>query len=174
MRPEIKELIEISRFYGKNKDYVIAGGGNTSFKDDSTIWIKASGRSLACLDEGSLVALSREKLHLISEKTYSEDPVLREEQVKNDLYASIEGSDLSLRPSVETSLHELIRYKFIVHLHPTLVNGILCSRNAKKMVQKLFGKERSSFPIPIRAIYYLKNSGRRLKHSGIISYPILT
>ncbi|MDX9724760.1 MAG: SDR family NAD(P)-dependent oxidoreductase [Bacteroidales bacterium] len=144
MRPEIKELIEISRFYGKNKEYVIAGGGNTSFKDDSTIWIKASGRSLASLDEEGLVALSREKLHLISEKTYSEDPVLREEQVKNDLYASIEGSDLSLRPSVETSLHELIRYRFIVHLHPSLVNGILCSRNAKKTVQRLFG-ERTLF-----------------------------
>ena len=144
MRPEIKELIEISRFYGKNKEYVIAGGGNTSFKDDSTIWIKASGRSLASLDEEGLVALSREKLHLISEKKYSEDPVLREEQVKNDLYASIEGSDLSLRPSVETSLHELIRYRFIVHLHPSLVNGILCSRNAKKTVQRLFG-ERTLF-----------------------------
>ena len=29
MRPEIEELIGISRFYGGNKDYVIAGGGNT-------------------------------------------------------------------------------------------------------------------------------------------------
>jgi len=163
MRPEIKELIEISRFYGKNKDYVIAGGGNTSFKDDSTIWIKASGRSLACLDEGSLVALSREKLHLISEKTYSEDPVLREEQVKNDLYASIEGSDLSLRPSVETSLHELIRYKFIVHLHPTLVNGILCSRNAKKMVQKLFGERTLFVPYTDPGYILFKKLGEEIK-----------
>ena len=44
MKPEIKELIEISKYYGSNKDYVIAGGGNTSFKDDETIWIKASGQ----------------------------------------------------------------------------------------------------------------------------------
>ncbi len=46
MKPEIRELIEISRFYGSNKDYVIAGGGNTSFKDDKSIWIKASGQPL--------------------------------------------------------------------------------------------------------------------------------
>jgi rhamnose utilization protein RhaD (predicted bifunctional aldolase and dehydrogenase) len=30
MRPEINELIGISRFYGSKKEYVIAGGGNTS------------------------------------------------------------------------------------------------------------------------------------------------
>ncbi len=89
MKPEINELIEISRFYGNNKDYVIAGGGNTSFKDEQTIWIKASGKALAELDENGLVALSREKLHVISGKTYSDDPVKREEEVKNDLFGSI-------------------------------------------------------------------------------------
>jgi NAD(P)-dependent dehydrogenase (short-subunit alcohol dehydrogenase family)/rhamnose utilization protein RhaD (predicted bifunctional aldolase and dehydrogenase) len=44
------------------------------------------------------------------------------------------------RPSVETSLHEIIQYKYIVHLHPTLINGILCSRNAKSLTLKLFGE----------------------------------
>ena len=33
MKPEIADLIEISKYYGNNKDFVIAGGGNTSFKD---------------------------------------------------------------------------------------------------------------------------------------------
>ena len=46
MKPEINELIEISKYYGSNKYFVIAGGGNTSFKDDDTIWIKASGQYL--------------------------------------------------------------------------------------------------------------------------------
>ena len=141
MKPEINELIEISRFYGNNKEYVIAGGGNTSFKDEQTIWIKASGQSLADLDEKGLVALSREKLHVISGKTYSDDTVIREEQVKNDLFDSIIDRGQNKRPSVETSLHELIRYKFVVHLHPTIINGILCSRNAKNLVIKLFGEK---------------------------------
>lgn len=141
MKPEINELIEISRFYGNNKEYVIAGGGNTSFKDGQTIWIKASGQPLARLDENGLVALSREKLQVISGKTYSEDTVLREEQVKNDLFNSIIEPGQNNRPSVETSLHELIRYKFVVHLHPTIINGILCSRNAKNLVIKLFGEK---------------------------------
>jgi rhamnose utilization protein RhaD (predicted bifunctional aldolase and dehydrogenase)/NAD(P)-dependent dehydrogenase (short-subunit alcohol dehydrogenase family) len=139
MKPEIKELIDISKFYGGDKDYVIAGGGNTSFKDAETIWIKASGQPLAELNEDGLVALNREKLHVISSAVYSDDAVIREDQVKEDLFRSILDTGKNLRPSVETSLHEIINYKFIVHLHPTLINGILCSRNARNLTHKLFG-----------------------------------
>jgi NAD(P)-dependent dehydrogenase (short-subunit alcohol dehydrogenase family)/rhamnose utilization protein RhaD (predicted bifunctional aldolase and dehydrogenase) len=140
MKPEINELIEISKYYGGNKEYVIAGGGNTSFKDDQTIWIKSSGQSLAELTEDGLVALSREKLQVISSNSYSDDPAEREEQVKTDMFRSIIGDAKNKRPSVETSLHEIIQYKYIVHLHPTLINGILCSRNAKNLTAKLFGE----------------------------------
>lgn len=139
MKPEINDLIKISNFYGSNKEYVIAGGGNTSFKDNETIWIKASGQSLAELNEAGLVALNRQMLHAISSGIYSEDQVAREEQVKEDLFRSIVDKGKDKRPSVETSLHEVIQYKFVVHLHPTLINGILCSRNAKSLTQKLFG-----------------------------------
>ena len=141
MNQEIKQLIEISRFYGSNKDYVIAGGGNTSYKDDQIIWIKASGEPLSELTEDGLVALNREKLHQISLNEYSDDPLTREEQVKTDLLKSILDPLRNKRPSVETNLHELIRYRFVVHLHPTLINGIMCSRNARNLTSQLFGNE---------------------------------
>jgi NAD(P)-dependent dehydrogenase (short-subunit alcohol dehydrogenase family)/rhamnose utilization protein RhaD (predicted bifunctional aldolase and dehydrogenase) len=139
MKPEITDLIEISKYYGANKEFVIAGGGNTSFKDEQTIWIKASGQSLAEMTEDTLVALKREDLHLISSKIYSDEPSLREAQVKADMYNSIIDPEKNKRPSVETSLHEIITYKFVVHLHPTLINGLLCSRTAKTLTLKLFG-----------------------------------
>jgi NAD(P)-dependent dehydrogenase (short-subunit alcohol dehydrogenase family)/rhamnose utilization protein RhaD (predicted bifunctional aldolase and dehydrogenase) len=139
MRPEISELIEISNYYGTDKEYVIAGGGNTSFKDDSTIWIKASGYPLSTLCEDDLVALDRQKLRLISGKTYPDDPTEREELVKGDLYAGMTDRGKGRRPSVETSLHEIIGFRFVVHLHPAKINGVLCSRNARNTVAKLFG-----------------------------------
>jgi rhamnose utilization protein RhaD (predicted bifunctional aldolase and dehydrogenase)/NAD(P)-dependent dehydrogenase (short-subunit alcohol dehydrogenase family) len=141
MNQELKQLIEISRFYGADKDFVIAGGGNTSYKDEKTIWIKASGEPLAHLSEEGLVALDRLKLQEISGNSYSDDPVVREDQVKRDLNNSILDPSRNKRPSVETSLHEIIRYKFVVHLHPTHINGILCSRNAKNLTIQLFGKK---------------------------------
>jgi NAD(P)-dependent dehydrogenase (short-subunit alcohol dehydrogenase family)/rhamnose utilization protein RhaD (predicted bifunctional aldolase and dehydrogenase) len=139
MKQEIIDLILISKYYGNNKNYVIAGGGNTSFKDEENIWIKASGHSLADMTEEGLVALNREKLHVISSNVYPDDPSAREEQVKADLLLSINEPGNNRRPSVETSLHEIIQYKFVVHLHPTLINGLLCSRNARSLIQKLFG-----------------------------------
>jgi len=140
MKAELIDLIKISNFYGINNEYVIAGGGNTSFKDKDTLWIKASGQSLADLTEEGLVALDRHMLHSISTGTYSEDPPVREEQVKEEMFRSIIDKGKDRRPSVESALHEVIQYKFVVHLHPTLINGILCSRNAKSLTQKLFGE----------------------------------
>jgi rhamnose utilization protein RhaD (predicted bifunctional aldolase and dehydrogenase)/NAD(P)-dependent dehydrogenase (short-subunit alcohol dehydrogenase family) len=139
MNQEIQQLLEISRLFGADKEFVTVGGGNASYKDDRTIWVKASGQTLAELTEEGLVALSREKLQEISRQSYADDPAKREEQVKTDLLGSVVDPFPNKRPSVETSLHEMIRYKFVVHLHPTLINGVLCSRKAESLTRELFG-----------------------------------
>jgi len=136
----LNKLIEISRFYGSNKEFVIAGGGNTSFKTDDTIWIKASGTRLATLEKEGLAVLSRQGLQHISEAEYSSDPDEREQQVKNDLMKAL-LDPAGKRPSVETSLHNLIRYKYVIHLHPTICNALLCAGNSKKIAHELFGDD---------------------------------
>ena len=165
MKPEIKDMIEISKYYGVNKEFVIAGGGNTSFKDNETIWIKASGQPLAELNEEGLVALSRQKLQRISSAVYSDDTDTREDQVKEDLFSSLLDPGKNSRPSVETSLHEIMRYKFVVHLHPTLINGILCSRNAKNLTAKLFGDSVLFVPYTDPGYTLFKSSKRKLSYS---------
>ncbi len=137
---EINELIEISRRYGRDKNYVIAGGGNTSFKNKKYIWIKGSGTSLAEIDSDGFVRLDREKLKVIGKKAYPADVVKREEEVKNDLAAAIDDKP-GKRPSVETSLHELLDFAFVVHTHPAKVNGLTCSVNAKQKTKELFGDD---------------------------------
>ena len=82
MTTELQNLIDISRHYGDDPAYVIAGGGNTSFKNEERIWIKASGIPLAGIEESGFVCLSRELLGKIEVNSYSEDPVQREEEVK--------------------------------------------------------------------------------------------
>ena len=136
---EIQELIEISRFYGKNSDYVIAGGGNTSFKTADCLWVKASGVSLGEIDENGFAALDRAKLARIAVNEYSGNSDRREQEIKTDLFRASLEPEKMLRPSVETSMHDIIRYKFVVHTHPTLVNALLCSQNAESEAKKLFG-----------------------------------
>ncbi len=141
MKKEIKDLIEISRAYGRNKDYVIAGGGNTSFKDDDHLWIKASGINLGNIEESGFCVLDRQKLNAIPEMEFSNDSVKREEEVKNALLNSRVDPSSGLRPSVETSLHNLFQYRYVVHTHSTLVNGLMCSNQAEEKTKALFGEE---------------------------------
>jgi len=138
---QLDDLVEISRFYGSKKEYVLAGGGNTSFKNKDTIWVKASGIALSTIDKNGFVPLSRNILDEISEKKYSNDPDERERQVKADLYRAKVYPDDRLRPSVETSLHNLIGYAFVIHLHPTLVNGLMCARQSREKTMEFFGEK---------------------------------
>ncbi len=141
MKPEIKELIEVSRWYGQKKEYVIAGGGNTSFKDEKHLWIKASGINLGNIDENGFCVLDRQKLNDIPNQQFSDDSATREEQVKNALLNARIDPASGLRPSVETSLHNLFSYRFVVHTHMTLVNGLMCSNLAEQKSLEIFGAE---------------------------------
>ena len=132
----IEQLVVISRKYGADSRFVIAGGGNTSFKTADKLWVKASGHALATIGEDGFAVLDRSKLAPMGTKVYSTDVVEREAQVKEDLASANLTKDR--RPSVETSLHNCIDYAFVVHLHPTLVNGLMCSVNAANVCDELF------------------------------------
>jgi rhamnose utilization protein RhaD (predicted bifunctional aldolase and dehydrogenase) len=146
MKNQLRDLIAISQFYGKKPEYVIAGGGNTSWKNDRFLYIKASGVSLADIDENGFCVLDRAKLAHLPDMHLSPDPITREDQVKNALLNSRVNPDSELRPSVETSLHNLFNYAFVVHTHPTLVNGLMCSRNAEATTAGLFGDKALYIP----------------------------
>ena len=131
------DLITISQFYGRDSRFVIAGGGNTSYKNAEKLWVKASGSSLATITEDGFAVMDRAKLNLMSDKTYSSNAAEREEEVKNDLAAATISK--GKRPSVETSMHNVIDFAFVVHMHPTAVNGLMCAANAESDLKKLFG-----------------------------------
>ena len=106
---QIEDLIAISRKFGQDSRFVIAGGGNTSYKDENRLWVKASGHALATITEDGVAVLDRALLNEMGEKAYNEDTAIREEQVKNDLSVACITKDR--RPSVETSLHNWIRLR---------------------------------------------------------------
>ena len=158
---ELKQLVKISQFYGSDSRYVIAGGGNTSYKNADTLWVKASGHALATITEDGFAVLDRKKLNVISEKQYPTDTAAREEEVKNDLAAACITKDR--RPSVETSLHNALSASFIVHLHPTFVNGLMCSQQAEEMTKKLFGDEALYIPYIDPGYILFKEVERRIR-----------
>jgi len=133
---ELAALAAMSNKYGANPEYVLAGGGNTSFKSADHLWIKGSGTALATIKPQDFVVLRRSKLELMWSTVYPENEAAREAAVLKDMMdARIEGE--TRRPSVETLLHDLFPQKYILHVHPALVNGLTCSVEGEAAMKRL-------------------------------------
>jgi NAD(P)-dependent dehydrogenase (short-subunit alcohol dehydrogenase family)/rhamnose utilization protein RhaD (predicted bifunctional aldolase and dehydrogenase) len=138
---DLSDIIELSRFYGRGNDFVIAGGGNTSVKDRERMAIKASGFALRDIGPSGFVELSRPEVRAILGRGYSKDPLRREAEIKADLLKSRTQTDAGGRPSVEASLHEMLEWRLVVHTHPYAVNALTCGTHAEKTARELFGDE---------------------------------
>lgn len=132
----LQTITELSHEFGGD-DYVKGGGGNTSCKDDQTLWVKPSGTTLAGLRPGTFVAINRAKINALYNVQTPERPAAREELVKNVMAdAVVPGS--TGRPSVEAPLHNVFEAVFVVHTHPALVNGMTCAENGAAVCAELF------------------------------------
>lgn len=136
---DLTELIDISNRYGADPDYVLAGGGNTSLKEDGILYVKASGHELSSITGDGFARLDLDKLNRIWEKEYPQDAAQREDMVLADMMAA-RSSGEDKRPSVEALLHGLLPQRYIVHLHPALVNGLTCAHKGEELSKKLFGE----------------------------------
>ncbi|MBE7048471.1 MAG: class II aldolase [Ruminococcaceae bacterium] len=134
-------LVTISNQYGRDERYVLAGGGNTSFKDSQYLYVKASGTTLADITAEGFVKMRRDALAAMWEKTYPTNSAEREAAVLQDLMEARVPEDAHKRPSVETSLHDLLPGQYVVHLHPALVNGLTCSNGGAQKAAELFGQK---------------------------------
>ncbi len=135
-KTELAALAAMSNTYGSDSAYVLAGGGNTSFKSDKNLWVKGSGTSLATIKAEDFVVLDRAKLDNMWHTAYPQEEKAREAAVLADMMAArVEGE--TRRPSVETLLHNLFPQRYILHVHPTLVNGLTCSVEGEAGMKRL-------------------------------------
>ena len=139
MRSELQDLAAVSRRLGSDLRYVFLGGGNTSFKDAGTLYIKPSGVALSAIQPEQFIAMDRQALQQLMQAPMPADWREREAKVKQLMTAAVRPESTG-RPSVEAPLHELLPFPFVVHLHPTLVNGMTCGVNGRDACRKLFPK----------------------------------
>ena len=116
---EKKEFLKKSAEIGKNILYVQGSGGNTSIKIQNKLFIKASGFELKdAYNKNIFVNVDYKK---VIEGINSN---------KKDLLTNTWENSGKLRPSIETSLHALMPYKYVMHLH--------CINSLSWLVQKDF------------------------------------
>lgn len=132
---DLKTIVELSHEFG-TVDYVKGGGGNTSVKNETTLWVKPSGTTLGGLTEKTFVAMNRAKINELYDVETPKESAAREELVKNRMAAAVEND--AGRPSVEAPLHNVFEAKFVVHTHPAAVNGLTCGKNGEAACKELF------------------------------------
>ena len=118
-----KDFISISQEIGSQKNLVQGAGGNTSYKEDNIMWVKASG---TWLSEATLkdifVAVDYKKIKKnIENKT------------NNPTSDSVISKSI-LRPSIETTLHALMPHKVVIHTHPVDVLTWLVAENGEMLI----------------------------------------
>jgi rhamnose utilization protein RhaD (predicted bifunctional aldolase and dehydrogenase)/NAD(P)-dependent dehydrogenase (short-subunit alcohol dehydrogenase family) len=134
----LDKLVKLSRHYGVNPEFVIAGGGNTSVKVGNSLFIKPSGIALADIALDDFVEMNRSALSCILDKECPQDSDEREAMFKTATLAARVHPEKGQRPSVECILHNLIPGKFVVHTHSIYANIITCSKNGEKVSKSLF------------------------------------
>lgn len=129
----LQALVDMSHYVGDPaRGYAILGEGNTSARIDAdSMYIKASGTTLATMKPTDFLAVSISKVTGILD-----DPNATDDDVRENLRSSLLDSSEKRLPSVETVMHALLyaypEYNFIAHTHPVACNGLLCSVNAKE------------------------------------------
>ena len=137
----LEALATLSHRFGDDPQFTRAGGGNSSVKDADTLYIKASGATLASITPASLMPLALAPLRALGdgdgawagEVPPGSDPVMRVAM------AARQRDEGERRPSVECVFHALIPRRFVIHTHPTLVNALGCSRDGERLAADLFG-----------------------------------
>lgn len=139
----LEQLTALSHFLGNpDRDLAILGEGNTSARvDEDTFYVKASGQHLGTITPGGFCEVNFSGI-----LPYFDRPDLTDAEVKRVLLECKAGDASEVLPSVETFFHAYLltmpNVNFIGHTHPTAVNGILCSNNAKEALSgRLFPDE---------------------------------
>lgn len=126
-----EELVYISKYVGMRKDYVQAGGGNTSVKiSNELMFIKSSGIALSDMNEENGYSLVNYKLIKNCLMEYNNSKKYDKKILEKSL---IEGK----RPSIETFLHSITE-KYTIHVHSTIINILTCQESGMDILKKLF------------------------------------
>lgn len=128
MRKEIEDYCSI---IGGNSDFVQGAGGNVSWKEDDTLWIKASGTWLSDANSADIfvpVDLKDVRMQLSSGNF----------DIKPKQPA---GYTSELRPSIETVLHAVMPHKIVSHTHLIDALVYLVQPSAKTKLDKVMPNE---------------------------------
>jgi putative hydrolase of the HAD superfamily len=112
------EFIKLSIKYGQHVGLTQYNGGNISIKMDDIMLVKSSGIELGNINENGITYINNELLKENLSNNNEDIPVI-----------------CGNKASIETYFHSILK-KYVVHIHPAIINGILCEKNAESILER--------------------------------------
>lgn len=134
--PAFEAFLDLSRQIGSDVLKTQGAGGNTSFKRDGVMWVKASGTWLA--HAGARDIMVPLTVAPLAEALRQRDP--RAEKATDFIVSELNAS--ALRPSIEASFHAVLPQAVVAHYH--CVNAIALSVLADR--ERLIAERMASLP----------------------------
>ena len=136
---ELAALKDLSARIGADAAPVQAAGGNTSVKQNGLLWIKASGTWLMnALSQDIMVP---EDLAPLIAAFDSDDPAA--ESAKS--FVPADQNPSNLRPSIETTLHSVLRHRIVLHVHCVETIAVATRRDAEVVLSGLLPRHQWAF-----------------------------
>jgi len=123
-----------SQLLGQSEDLVLHGGGNTSFKDADTLYVKGSGWNLIDIEEPGFSPVDLAVLQEMATRNELSDSQMVKEQ-----RTALRNPDAP-NPSIEAILHAIIPFAFVDHTHTDAIVTISNTPNGKAKLEEIYGK----------------------------------
>ena len=130
-----------TRLLGRNSEFVLHGGGNTSVKTSirdidgknyDVLCVKGSGWDMAEIEPAGLPAVKLNPLLSLKKKKYLSDEDMVAFQKRNLIDIK------SPKTSVATFLHAFLHFKFVDHTHSDAIMNVTNRPNGKDLGDKLY------------------------------------
>ena len=143
----VKELLERSNRLGSEPRFTNYAGGNTSAKgavpnpatghETTVMWVKGSGGDLGTMKESGLAALDLAKF--LDLKNVYRGVEFEDEMVALFDYCTFGTSGAA--PSIDTTMHGLVPFDHVDHLHPDSIIALATSIDGEKLTRECFGDD---------------------------------
>lgn len=99
--------------------------------------MKGSGQALGTIRAEGFAKIDRAALAALWTRDFSSDKDEREKQVLGCLLVARLPGEEDKRPSVETLLHDLMPFAYVVHTYPNMVNALTCARGGRAAFDRI-------------------------------------
>jgi rhamnulose-1-phosphate aldolase/alcohol dehydrogenase len=147
-RDELALLVYLSNLVGADAGLTQPGGGNSSVKRLETdfagrsvevLRVKGSGTDLRTIGAGGFTGLRRADLAYLRERGRGAQAMSDEEMMAFMRACMLDSREPA--PSVETPLHSVLPYRFIVHTHDFATQALTDTPDPAALVQKALGSD---------------------------------